>query len=596
MSIRNVINPHPRLLLDDETVGQIKALAASDPVTGMLVEALIHEADVLVDTPAVGRQMEGRRLLGVSREVLRRTLVLALAARLTDDMRYTDACMRHLRAPADFVDWNPDHFLDVAEMTAALAMGYDWLHGRAQPADLTKVREAIIRHGLETSLNVESGWWIKAVNNWNPVCHGGMVMGALAVAESVPDLATRILQRADENIDRVAHAYEPDGAYFEGPNYWNYGTTYLTLYLASLQSALGEDFDTTRIPGFKASAHYIQHCTSPTGGYFNYADNPTHRQLLALCYWFAARFDAPGLVAYDEVRLRRAIESRDKAFFETFFVKSRFASFLLIWRSRLGLVAEKSASAESLVWIGQGAVPVALMRTAWNDPQAGYLGVKAGYAGANHGHDDAGTFVYETNGVRWAVDLGMQGYESLEAKGVKIWDRSLSSERWRVFRLNEHGHSVLRFEGQTVDPARSASLIQVEDDKAIGRVRIDLTALHQPLLVSVEREMALLPDQSLCFEDSWTAGDQAVTARWQWMTEAAVSLHKNGFTLTQSGQSLHVEAYDEQGRPVAFEAIDRSQGMAPYDCENPGLVCLRALLNTPAGATGRLSLKAYTVS
>ena len=27
---------------------------------------------------------------------------------------------------ARFEDWNPSHFLDVAEMTFALAIGYDW--------------------------------------------------------------------------------------------------------------------------------------------------------------------------------------------------------------------------------------------------------------------------------------------------------------------------------------------------------------------------------------------------------------------------------------------------------------------------------------
>jgi hypothetical protein len=31
-------------------------------------------------------------------------------------------------AAAAFSDWNPSHFLDVAEMTAALAIGYDWLY------------------------------------------------------------------------------------------------------------------------------------------------------------------------------------------------------------------------------------------------------------------------------------------------------------------------------------------------------------------------------------------------------------------------------------------------------------------------------------
>jgi len=30
-------------------------------------------------------------------------------------------------AAAQFPDWFPKHFLDTAEMTAALGVGYDWL-------------------------------------------------------------------------------------------------------------------------------------------------------------------------------------------------------------------------------------------------------------------------------------------------------------------------------------------------------------------------------------------------------------------------------------------------------------------------------------
>ena len=40
-----------------------------------------------------------------------------------------------------FTDWHPKHFLDVAEMTTALALSYDWLYhdsGSNQQRDLSK--------------------------------------------------------------------------------------------------------------------------------------------------------------------------------------------------------------------------------------------------------------------------------------------------------------------------------------------------------------------------------------------------------------------------------------------------------------------------
>lgn len=70
----------------------------------------------------------------------------------------------------------------------------------------------------------------------------------------------------------------------------------------------------------------------------------------------------------------------------------------------------------SKIWTGHGKVPVALIRTGWDKGEGFYVGIKGGTASANHAHMDAGSFVFEAQGVRWAQDLGMQEYYSLERK------------------------------------------------------------------------------------------------------------------------------------------------------------------------------------
>ena len=34
---------------------------------------------------------------------------------------------------------------------------------------------------------------------------------------------------------------------------------------------------------------------------------------------------------------------------------------------------------------------------------------------------DAGSFVFELNGVRWAIDPGVQDYNALEQAGFDLW-------------------------------------------------------------------------------------------------------------------------------------------------------------------------------
>jgi hypothetical protein len=81
------------------------------------LERLRFEADQMIPFPVSVRELEGRRLLGVSRRVLHRVSVLALAFRLTGSRPYLDRAAGEMRAAAAFKDWNPSHFLDVAEMT-----------------------------------------------------------------------------------------------------------------------------------------------------------------------------------------------------------------------------------------------------------------------------------------------------------------------------------------------------------------------------------------------------------------------------------------------------------------------------------------------
>ncbi len=64
--------------------------------------------------------------LSMSREQVSRMITLSLAYRIFDDARYANKVEEELLNVCSFQSWNPGHFLDVAEMTAAVAIGYDY--------------------------------------------------------------------------------------------------------------------------------------------------------------------------------------------------------------------------------------------------------------------------------------------------------------------------------------------------------------------------------------------------------------------------------------------------------------------------------------
>jgi hypothetical protein len=99
-------------------------------------------------------------------------------------------------------------------------------------------REAIEEKGLGPYLKPGSKHgWERGGNNWNQVCHAGMVAGALALAEENPKRAAEVVSRALAGLPYGMKVYDPDGNYPEGPGYWNYGTTFNVLVIALLESA-----------------------------------------------------------------------------------------------------------------------------------------------------------------------------------------------------------------------------------------------------------------------------------------------------------------------------------------------------------------------
>jgi hypothetical protein len=175
--------------------------------------------------------MTGRRLLSVSRDCLNRVTLLAAAYRMTGDLKYFTQAEAELLAAAAFSDWNPSHFLDVGEMTAALGIGYDRFYVELSDDSKSRIRTAIVEKGLNPSFG-PNNWWVNTEHNWNQVCHGGLTLGALAIRNDEPELAARIIHRAVNSITVAMDEYAPDGAYPEGPGYWSYGTMYNVALIA----------------------------------------------------------------------------------------------------------------------------------------------------------------------------------------------------------------------------------------------------------------------------------------------------------------------------------------------------------------------------
>ncbi len=550
---------HPRLFGSEEDWRRIRESLSESSELQIVASALTEAAEAMLDMPPLEREMTGRRLLGVSREVLKRTFTLGVAYRLTGEAKYRDRLLDELLQAASFSDWNPSHFLDVAEMTLAVAVGYDWLYHEISEKERAILREAIVEKGLKPGTG--DHWWKSRDNNWNQVCYGGMVAGALAVGDHEPELAVELLRDTFSGIHLPLDAYRPDGAYPEGPTYWSYGTHYQVILLSVLKSALGTAWNLENYPAFRESAEYINLMIGPSGRFFNYADGHERVRSMPALHWFASGAGNPVLDAGPRERLNE----EGAGFFDAAGSANRFFPLTMLWLDPE--VAQKEERELPLHWLGEGPNPVAVHRSSWKD-EALYFAFKGGSPSVNHGHMDIGSFVLDWKGVRWATDLGAQGYESLESIGMAIWDRSQDSDRWKVFRLNTFSHNTLVIDEQQQLVDGFAPVAEFSDAPAAPFTVLDMTGVYRDSVERALRGVRLLAGESLLVHDELSGFGADQSVRWGMVTRAEVELEGRRAVLSLNGETIYATLLEPEG--AEFEIVPTDPPPNEFDVANPG--------------------------
>jgi hypothetical protein len=521
---------HPRLLASEQDFAILKERLAHEPLLQSWHSKLQTQAEqILTNPPSRYEIPDGLRLLATSRRVATRVQTLGLLYRLDPQPRYAERMWQELSAAAAFTNWNPRHFLDTAEMTGAFALGYDWLYDVWTPDQRATLRRAIVEKGFTPALPIyrKHTWWASAKHNWNQVCNGGIGLGALALADVEPELAGELLHDALESIQIPMAEFAPDGAWQEGPGYWDYATTYNVLFLAAAETALKTDFGLSQMKAFSDTGLFPIYLTGPLGRTFNYADGGDHHLSAPQMFWFARKFHQPAYAAYE----RQSAEP---------------AALDLLWFEP-GDIGPKAAHLPLDKYF-RGS-EIALLRSEWENPQALFAGFKAGDNKANHSHLDLGSFVFDALGVRWAMDLGSDNY-NLPAYFGK--------QRWTYYRLRAEGQNTLVLNpdaGPDQDPSAAARIFKFDSRPERAFAIADLTPAYKQHARKVWRGLALLDRNKLLVQDEIQATKPA-DVWWFMHTPAGVKIENDGRTATlqQSRAQLRVQLLSPEG--ARFQLMD----------------------------------------
>lgn len=550
------IPAHPRILMLKGEEDEIRKNIKEEKTWEKIHNIIIGESENILEKPPVERIQIGKRLLDKSREALKRIFFLSYSYRMTSNPEYLKRAEKEMLAVAEFSDWNPSHFLDVAEITMGMAIGYDWLYNSLEKSSREKIRDAIINKGIMPSLDPKYNGWLKSTNNWNQVCNAGMTYGAMAIFEDDTSLANKIISRGCESVMLPMNEYEPDGAYPEGYSYWDYGTSFNIMFISAYEKAYQKEFPAAKNTGFLKTGSYLMNMSGLSGSCFNYSDCGSGISLHPAMFWFAGRNGDPSILWEEKKELDNLKRARE-----------RLLPAIMIWGSDLKIsdISEPVAK----FWSGGGKNPVALMRTSRTDPDAIFIGLKCGTPKASHSHLDIGSFVMDADGQRWAMDFGSQDYNSLEQAGVDLWNLGQNSQRWQVYRYNNYVHNTLTINNQLQNVGGYAAITSSSDNPAMMNAVTDLTTLYNPHIKSAFRGVAIVDESYLTVRDEIETGGNKASVRWTMLTPASVEIKgDNSARLSIDGKKLVIKVTEPAGIKITTRAAEPTNA---YDQPNPGI-------------------------
>jgi oligo-alginate lyase len=441
---------HPRLFYTADSLKQIRRMLEADQATNAALqqkgEALLN-AEFIPETVAEIGGGQQANYIAPATQISDMGLTLGLLFQLTGEEKYAVKLRDALLYYGNYVRWagpqlierNPPWHseLDTTTFSFGYAAGYDALRGFLSERDRQTIAAAMIRLGLEPTLNdwILPGKRIHSFDsmghNWWGVCVAGGGLCALALLGDDPRAQSWIdaidagyvqwFSYAGNVLQNRMRTFEQSGPSYEGVGYTNYGVSEYLRYRFAWQNTF-PDQKWPRLEPLEHVASYLLETLYPTSSGFltvNFEDGAIGADSTAtMLLLIACGIATPETARYLElVRNQPQDKSNDT---------------LLNLLRQYPQPAAMQNPPTSCIYPHMG---WAILRDSWQ-PDATMLAMKSGYTW-NHAHADAGNFILFKQGKPLIIDSGTCSY---------------SRPEYRSYYRTSRAHNVILFDGQGQPP------------------------------------------------------------------------------------------------------------------------------------------------
>ena len=529
---------HPRLLFTTTEEKAVKKLIKKDPLARQLAAFLKTKADSIAEAPQIPYKMDKYgNMLWTSRAYVLRLGTLSLAYRLYGEQKYLDAANKTLLWVCGYKDWDPKHYLDTAEMTTAVAIAYDWLFDALPETTRKIIKGSIYKNAISNVLREYEkggpGSWAKRETNWNVVCNTGMTLGALAIAEDYPEEAETILKNAAHYMPNCLKHFAPDGVCYEGPAYWGYTNSYLSLYLKAVNDNGGDQGGIGQLPGVSRTALFYKRTLTPSGQRFNFGNASAEEVLNTPAFFFFSKhYGQPEIAEWFRKEIEKTIR-QNQPMHQLFFLS-------LPWFNPASPAQNEQIPA--LEVYHNSINDLLVLNVDRKEKGSVFLVAKGGLPNQAHQQMDCGTFIIESDSVCWTEDLGADDYAL-----PGFWDGKPGGDRWKYFRNNNFSHNTLNIDRQPQYANGKAFVCEENTHTAHPYARLDLSEVYKVQAHKAFRKFTLINDHTIEVEDEVEVRNTSSTVFWTAATKADVTINGSVAQLQKDGKVFYFRILSPEG-------------------------------------------------
>ena len=414
-----LLGVHPRVAATEEDFERLRAEIKTDPHKARWFDMLLGYCDDISKKETLKYELrDGVRLLYVSWDLQRYSVALALAYKLTGDKKYFDYAWPHLEAAAKMPDWNPSHHIDVGTLAYGYAIAYDWFYelmSEEQRAIMEKGAYENLFYTVNRAIEDKDTAYCNVLmsNNHNVFSNAGVMASVMAFMDVYPEIATKVGADIIRVLECFMDKFAPMGAYYEGPYYAETAINYTVRVFASMKPSLGTLYGLDKAQGFDLIADFVMLLQSDVVS-FNFADSKCSLLAIAGMFWIFDHFGLSG--RKDTLAAKNFLNPEIDQISEA-----------ILWYN----VGSEDGGEPLPTVVHYPEEEIITMRDSYRDGQT-FVGIKAGKTVYAHSHLDAGSFVFDAMGRRWAYDFGQDNYNLY-----------YKYDHWDVFRLRAESHNTL---------------------------------------------------------------------------------------------------------------------------------------------------------